>query len=41
MSVIANFIFPVAEITWSSDQVKIRLISQLIKGIFKWFPKTT
>ena len=34
VSVIANFVFPVAEeITQFSDQVKTRLISKLIKSI--------
>ena len=34
VSVILNFVFPVAvEITQFSDQVKMRLISQLINGI--------
>ena len=40
MSVIANFVAPVAaEITQSLEQVKMRLISRLIKGISRVLPK--
>ena len=40
ISVIANFVFPAAEeITQSVDQVKIRSISQLIKGISRVLQK--
>ena len=42
MSVIANFVFPVAkEIRQSVDQVKTRLISQLIKTFQESSPKIT
>ena len=40
MSVIASFVSPVAEeIIQSSDQVRMRLISQLIKGISRVLQK--